>query len=340
MTPQEALAAAERNHVPVLCAEVVAALAPEDGDLVIDGTFGAGGYTRAILDTASCTVIGVDRDPDALAEARPWAGLYGARLRLVDGVFGALDTVAGPGETVTGVVLDIGVSSMQLDRPTRGFSFLRDGALDMRMGQDGPSAADLVNMAEEAVLADILFQYGEERRSRALARAIVEARAKAPLRTTGDLARVIESAAPAKKPGQAHPATRTFQALRIAVNDELGELARGLAAAERVLAPGGRLAVVTFHSLEDRIVKRFLKSRSEGGGAGVSRHAPGPLAGPSASFETVTRKPVEAGEAELAANPRARSARLRVGRRTDAPPLPFEARGLGLPGLALEGLIR
>jgi len=338
VTPEEALEAAARNHVPVLCDEVIAALAPQDGDLIIDGTFGAGGYSRAILGAAECTVIGVDRDPDALTEARPWAAAYGARLRLVEGMFGALDTVPEPGEQVNGVVLDIGVSSMQLDRASRGFSFLRDGALDMRMGQDGPSAADLVNEAEEAVLADILFQYGEERRSRALAKAIVAARAKAPLRTTGDLARVIEAAAPAKKPGHAHPATRAFQALRIAVNNELGELARGLAAAERVLAPGGRLVVVTFHSLEDRIVKRYLKSRSDIGGAGVSRHAPGPQDGPPPSFETLTRKPVEAGEAELAVNPRARSPRLRAGLRTDAAPRPFEARGLGLPGLAVEGM--
>lgn len=341
MTPEEALAQAARNHIPVLCDEVVAALSPAAGDVVIDGTFGAGGYSRTILAAAQgCRVIGVDRDPDALAEAQSWAQVYGARLRLVQGVFGALDTVPEPEERVSGVVLDIGVSSMQLDRAERGFSFLRDGALDMRMGQAGPSAADLVNHAEEAVLADILFQYGEERRSRALARAIVTARAKAPLQTTGDLARVIEAASPPKKPGQVHPATRSFQALRIAVNDELGELARGLAAAERVLAPGGRLVVVTFHSLEDRIVKRFLKARSGGGGAGVSRHAPGPQDGPTASFETLTRKPVEAGEAELAANPRARSARLRAARRTDAPALPLEARGLGLPGLAVEGLAR
>ncbi len=340
MTPEEALAAAERNHLPVLCAEVIAALAPVGGDLFIDGTFGAGGYSRAILAAADCRVIGVDRDPDALAEARPWAGLYGARLRLVEGVFGALDTAPGPDEAVNGIVLDIGVSSMQLDRAGRGFSFLRDGALDMRMGQDGPSAADLVNTAEEGVLGDILFQYGEERRARALARAIVAAREKSPVRTTAELSRIVEAASPAKKPGQVHPATRTFQALRIAVNDELGELARGLAAAERALAPGGRLVVVTFHSLEDRIVKRFLKSRSESGGAGVSRHAPGPQAGPEPSFETLTRKPVEAGEAERSANPRARSARLRAGRRTNAPALPFEARGLGLPGLALEGLVR
>jgi 16S rRNA (cytosine1402-N4)-methyltransferase len=338
MTPEEALAAASRDHVPVLLDEVVAAIAPRDGDTIIDGTFGAGGYSRALLAAAQCRVIGVDRDPDALAEASRWASLYGDRLRLVPGVFGALDMVAEPGERIDAVVLDIGVSSMQLDRAARGFSFLRDGALDMRMERAGPSAAQLVNTAEEAVLADILFQYGEERRSRALARAIVAARDSAPIETTAQLSAIIEAASPPKRPGQPHPATRSFQALRIAVNDELGELARGLAAAERTLAPGGRLAVVTFHSLEDRIVKRFLKSRSSDGGAGVSRHSPGPQERDPASFETLTRKPVEAGEAELEANPRARSARLRVARRTDAPARPFDARGIGLPGLAMEGL--
>ena len=338
MTPEEALAAASRDHIPVLLAEVVAAVAPQDGETIIDGTFGAGGYSRALLEAAQCRIIGVDRDPDALAEAALWAPLYSDRLRLVSGVFGALDEAAGHDERIDAVVLDIGVSSMQLDRAARGFSFLRDGALDMRMEQNGPSAADLVNGAEEAVLADILFQYGEERRSRALARAIVAARDDAPIETTARLAAVIADASPPKRPGSAHPSTRTFQALRIAVNDELGELARGLAAAERVLAPGGRLAVVTFHSLEDRIVKRFLKSRSSDGGAGVSRHSPGPQQRDPASFDTLTRKPVEAGEAELAINPRARSARLRVARRTDAPARPFDPRGLGLPGLAMEGL--
>ncbi len=338
MTPEEALAVASRDHVPVLLGEVVAAIAPQDNDTIIDGTFGAGGYSRALLGAAQCRVIGVDRDPDALAEAARWASLYGDRLRLVSGVFSALDTIAEPGERIDAVVLDIGVSSMQLDRATRGFSFLRDGALDMRMERAGPSAAELVNTAEETVLADILFQYGEERRSRALARAIVSARDSAAIETTAQLSAIIEAASPPKRPGQPHPATRSFQALRIAVNDELGELARGLAAAERALAPGGRLAVVTFHSLEDRIVKRFLKSRSSDGGAGVSRHSPGPQNRDPASFETLTRKPIEAGEAELALNPRARSARLRVARRTDAPARPFDARGIGLPGLALEGL--
>ena len=338
MTPQEALARAERDHVPVLRDEVVAALDPRHGETLIDGTFGAGGYARAILAAADCAVIGIDRDAAALADARPWAVTYGDRLRLVEGEFGDLDSVVAPGERVDGVVLDIGVSSMQLDRAERGFSFLRNGPLDMRMGSGGPSAADLVNTAEEAVLADILFQYGEERRSRAVARAIVDARRATPVRTTAELAGIVEGALPARKPGGIHPATRTFQALRIAVNDELGQLARGLAAAERVLAPGGRLAVVTFHSLEDRIVKRFLKARSGGGGAGVSRHAPGPTAGTAPSFELLTRRPVEAGEAECAANPRARSARLRAARRTGAPPMPFDPRGLGLPGLALGGM--
>ncbi len=338
MTPEDALAAAARDHVPVLLDEVVAALDMQDGDTVIDGTFGAGGYSRALLEATSCRVIGVDRDPDALAEAARWASLYGDRLRLVSGVFGALDETPKEGEQIDAVVLDIGVSSMQLDRAARGFSFLRDGALDMRMEQTGPSAADLVNGAEEAVLADILFQYGEERRSRALARAIVAAREDAPIETTAKLASVIAEASPPNHPGRAHPSTRTFQALRIAVNDELGELARGLAAAERVLSPGGRLAVVTFHSLEDRIVKRFFKSRSSDGGAGVSRYAPGPQERDPASFDILTRKPIEAGEDELARNPRARSARLRVARRTDAPARPFDPRGLGLPGLALEGL--
>lgn len=338
MTPEAALEAAERDHIPVLCDEIVSAIAPKDGDLIIDGTFGAGGYTRRLLDAANCTVIAIDRDPDALEEGRRWAPLYGDRLRLVQGVFGQLDEALEPGESPDAVVLDIGVSSMQLDRGVRGFSFMRDGALDMRMEQSGPTAADIVNGAEEAALADILFQYGEERRARAMAKAIVAARSSAPIETTGQLAGIIETFAPRKRPKDPHPATRAFQALRIAVNDELGELVRGLGAAERALkSPGGRLAVVTFHSLEDRIVKRFLKSRSDSGGAGVSRHAPDPGKGDSASLKTVTRKPIEAGESELKVNPRSRSARLRVAERTDAPHLPYDPTGLGLPGLALEG---
>lgn len=336
MTPEEALRAAEADHIPVLCGEIVDALQPQAGHLIIDGTFGAGGYSRALLNAADCSVIGIDRDPDALAEAARWSSIFGARLRLHNGTFGALDAALAEGEQVDGVVLDIGVSSMQLDRASRGFSFLRDGPLDMRMGQDGPSAADIVNAAEEEELADMFFQYGEERRSRALARAVVKERANAPLRTTGDLAGVIERNSARSKPGQPHAATRVFQALRIAVNDELGELARGMSAAERVLRPGGRLAIVTFHSLEDRAVKRFLQSRAEARGAGVSRHMPAQESGQRPSFTVPDRKPRTASASEISANPRSRSAKLRVGIRTDAPAHPFDPRGLGLPGLAVR----
>ncbi len=337
MTPEAALAAARANHIPVLCDEVVAAIAPRDGDLIVDGTFGAGGYTRRLLEAADCRVIGIDRDPDALEIARYWAPLYDGRLELVQGVFGELDTLIGS-HVPDAVVLDIGVSSMQIDQSERGFSFMRDGALDMRMEQSGTSAADIVNSAGVEELADILFQYGEERRSRAIAQAIVAARKAAPIETTLRLAEVIEAVAPRKKPGQPHPATRAFQALRIFVNDELGELVRGLAAAERALrAPGGKLAVVTFHSLEDRVVKRFFKSRSEATGAGVSRHSPGPIDTTAPSLKTLTRKSILPGDAEIAANPRARSSALRVAERTENAAHDFDARGLGLPGLALKG---
>jgi len=248
-----------------------------------------------------------------------------------------MEEVASGYPQITGIVLDIGVSSMQIDRARRGFSFLRDGPLDMRMGQSGVSAAELLNAADESVLADIFFQYGEERRSRALARSVVAARESAPIETTGALAAIIEEASPSKRPGQPHPATRVFQALRIAVNDELGELARGLAAAERVLEEGGRLAVVTFHSLEDRVVKRYLQQRSKRGGAGVSRYVPDMPDASEPSFEMITRKAVVAGENELSANPRARSAKLRAGRRTAAPSHPEVMSGLGLPGLVVSG---
>lgn len=343
MTP-EARAAAEAallnataHHIPVLRDEVVTAMAPVDGDVFLDGTFGAGGYARALLEAADCRVIGLDRDPTALSEARDWIDLYEGRLSLIEGTFGALDEALSGQPDVTGIVLDIGVSSMQLDRARRGFSFLRDGPLDMRMAQDGPSASDIVNAADESALADIFFQYGEERRSRALARAVVDARKASAITTTGMLAAIIEGASPAKRPGQPHPATRVFQALRIAVNDELGELARGLAAAERTLEEGGRLAVVTFHSLEDRVVKRFFQSRSKQGGAGVSRHVPNAPDAPAASFDMIARKAVTAGEDELDRNPRARSAKLRAGRRTDAPAHVATMSGLGLPGLVMEG---
>ena len=297
-------------HVPVLLGPLLAAVAPVRGTWV-DGTFGAGGYARGLLDAGADRVIGIDRDPSVFAMARAWAGDHGDRLRLVEGTFSDLDTLAGG--PVDGVVLDLGVSSMQLDQPERGFSFLRDGPLDMRMGGGGPSAADLLNTADEGRIADVLYHYGEERAARRIARAIVRAR---PLTRTGELAAVVRKALGHRPHDKKDPATRTFQAIRIHVNRELGELADGLAAAERLLKPGGRLAVVTFHSLEDRIVKRFLRERSGSTPSG-SRHMPAQAAGRAPSFESPA-KPVRAGEAELARNPRARSATLRTARRTAA----------------------
>ncbi|WP_118138313.1 16S rRNA (cytosine(1402)-N(4))-methyltransferase RsmH [Oceanicella sp. SM1341] len=319
-------------HIPVLLDDVIAAVSPVTGTWV-DGTFGAGGYSRALVAAGAQRVIGIDRDPEAHAMAAAWLPEYEGRIRLESGVFGELDSIAAAAgaQSVDGVVLDIGVSSMQLDRAERGFSFLRDGPLDMRMGQDGPTAADLVNTLPEAALADLLYLYGEERASRRIARRIVEARATAPFTTTLELARVIEGCLPRARPGQPHPATRSFQALRIAVNDELGELVRGLCAAERALAPGGLLAVVTFHSLEDRIVKRFIQMRS-GEGQGNSRYAP-EAKGEEPRFEKRTRKAIGAGKDEAKANPRARSAKLRVARRLKAPAGPVEPRSLGLPEL-------
>lgn len=335
MEAQAALEAARRRHDPVLLAEVSAALSPRAGARLLDGTFGAGGYSRALLEAADCRVLGVDRDPSALAAGRLWAPLYGGRLTLAEGRFGDLDAIAEAEgfAPLDGIALDIGVSSMQIDEAERGFSFMRDGPLDMRMGGEGPSAAEVVAEASEEELADIFYHYGEERRSRGIARAVVKARAEAPILTTGRLAEILAAAQPRPKPYEPHPATRCFQALRIHVNDELGELARGLAAAERVLAPGGVLAVVTFHSLEDRMVKRFFQIRAEGA-ARASRHAPGAL-GPEREaepeFELLGRKPVAPSDAETARNPRARSAKLRAGRRTAAPPRPFDAREIGLP---------
>src|SRR5690606_13465456 len=298
-------------HVPVLLGPLLAAVAPVTG-LWVDGTFGAGGYPRGLLDAGAVRVIGIDRDPSVFRMAAGWAGAYGDRLTLAQGTFSELDRIAGG--PVDGVVLDLGVSSMQLDQAERGFSFQKDGPLDMRMGDEGPTAADLVNTAAEAEIADILFHYGEERAARRIARAIVAAR---PFSRTLQLAAVIERCLPRQKPGQSHPATRSFQAIRIAVNDEFGQLAEGLAAAERALKPGGRLAVVTFHSLEDRIVKRFFQLRSGAQGQG-SRHAP-ERAQVEPAFRMITRRAVAPDEAELAQNPRARSAKLRVGERTDAP---------------------
>ncbi len=315
-------------HVPVLLGAILARVTPVSG-VWVDGTFGAGGYAKGLLEAGAERVIGIDRDPTALAAAG-WAAAWGDRLRLVPGNFAELDRLAGA--PVDGVVLDLGVSSMQLDQPERGFSFLRDGPLDMRMSTAGPSAADLVNTAPEADLADILHQYGEERAARRIARAITRARGEAPIATTGRLAEIVAGCLPRPKPGQAHPATRSFQALRIAVNDELGALVAGLEAAERALRPGGRLAVVSFHSLEDRVVKRFLALRA-GQGPGTSRHAP--QAAPfTPRFSLDTKGGVAPDAAEIDANPRARSARLRLATRTEAPAGAVDRGALGLPPLA------
>ncbi|HRD78963.1 MAG TPA: 16S rRNA (cytosine(1402)-N(4))-methyltransferase RsmH [Hyphomicrobiaceae bacterium] len=315
------------RHVPVLLSEVLAALAPRAGDTYIDGTFGAGGYTSAILAAADCRVVAIDRDPAAIAAAAPLTAEFAGRLTLVQGTFGDLEAIARESgiPRLDGVVLDIGVSSMQLDEAARGFSFMRDGPLDMRMSQAGPSAADMINTSEERELADILYEYGEERRSRAIARAIVRERAKAPITTTLALARLIESVLGRPRGDDKHPATRTFQALRIHVNDELGELERALDAAERMLAPGGRLVVVAFHSLEDRIVKRFLARRAGREGRG-SRHMPvANVAEREPSFRILNQRPIHAREAEIATNPRSRSAVLRAAVRTSAPAFPHES---------------
>jgi len=325
-------AAPPRPHLPVLLAPLLEAVAPVTG-VWVDGTYGAGGYAEGLLQAGAARVIGIDRDPLALDLAGPMQARWGGRLRLVQAAFADLDAHAGG--PVQGVVLDLGVSSMQLDTPARGFSFRHDGPLDMRMGQDGPTAADIVNRAGEADLADILFHYGEERAARRIARAIVRRRAAHRIETTSELAEIVASCLPRPKPGQVHPATRSFQALRIAVNDEYGQLAAGLEAAERALAPGGALAVVTFHSGEDRVVKRFLQLRGGKGGGG-NRYAP-PDAASAPRFTPRRGGPVAPEADELAANPRARSAKLRVGWRTAAPAGPVDRAALGLPKPALEG---
>ena len=304
-------------HVPVLLDEVVAALAVKPGETHVDGTFGAGGYTRAILAAGAGRVFAFDCDPDAIAAGRAMEAGSDGRLVLVAECFSTMAAaLAARGvDAVDGVTLDVGVSSMQLDRAERGFSFQADGPLDMRMSRAGESAADVVNDADEADIADVLFALGEEPRARRVARAIVAAR---PIATTAALAEVVRRALGHHAGMPRDPATRTFQAIRIHVNRELDELTDGLAAAESVLVPGGRLAVVSFHSLEDRIVKRFLKSRGGGEGAG-SRHRPAAEPGPPPTFDRVAR-PVRAGEGETRRNPRARSATLRAARRTAAPP--------------------
>ncbi|MCE8525749.1 16S rRNA (cytosine(1402)-N(4))-methyltransferase RsmH [Ruegeria pomeroyi] len=314
-------------HIPVLLRPLLAAVAPVSG-VWLDGTFGAGGYTRGLLAAGADRVIAVDRDPLAFELAADWAGEYGDRLVMQQGVFSRMDEYASD---LDGVVLDLGVSSMQLDLAERGFSFMKDGPLDMRMSQEGPSAADLVNTATEADLADILFHYGEERASRRIARAIVKARTDAPIETTLQLAAIVESCLPRPKPGQSHPATRSFQALRIAVNAEYDELFEGLMAAERALKPGGKLAVVTFHSIEDRMVKRFLQARAGRSGR-ANRYAPETVED-APRFEMLTRKAVGPDDQELAENPRARSAKLRVAIRTDAPAGTVDAKSIGMPQL-------
>jgi 16S rRNA (cytosine1402-N4)-methyltransferase len=291
-------------------------LRPQAGGVYVDATFGAGGYSRAILDVAGTRVIGIDRDPTAIAGGFGLVEQSGGRLTLVEDRFSNLAEVcAAQGlAEVDGIVMDVGVSSMQLDQAGRGFSFRLDGPLDMRMGQEGPTAADVVATADEAELASIIYIFGEERHSRAVARAIVATRKDAPIATTRALADIVARVVRAK-PGEIHPATRTFQALRIFVNEELDELRSALAAAERVLKPGGRLAVVSFHSLEDRIVKNFLNARAKASAG--SRHLP-ELTQAAPSFHLLTKRPVTAGESELAANPRARSAKLRAAERTGA----------------------
>ncbi|MEA2941803.1 MAG: rRNA (cytosine1402-N4)-methyltransferase, partial [Bradyrhizobium sp.] len=297
------------RHIPVLGAEAVAMLSPRDGGIYVDATFGAGGYARAILDTADTRVIGIDRDRSAIAGGFDLVDRSNGRLTLVEDRFSNLAEVcaAQGARAVDGVVMDVGVSSMQLDEAGRGFSFRLDGRLDMRMGHDGPTAADVVARASEADLANIIYIFGEERHSRAVARAIVAARKDTPIATTRALAEIVSKVVWAK-PGEIHPATRTFQALRIFVNQELDELHLALSAAERVLKPGGRLVVVSFHSLEDRIVKNFLVERGKPGGG--SRHLP-EVAQAAPSFIILTKRPVTADDAEIAANPRARSAKLR-----------------------------
>lgn len=305
------------GHIPVLGSEAIELLRPRDGGIYLDATFGAGGYSRAILDIAGTRVIGIDRDRTAISGGFDLVDQSAGRLTLVEDRFSNLAEicVAQGLSSVDGVVMDVGVSSMQLDQAERGFSFRMAGPLDMRMGHDGPTAADVIAVASEADLANIIYIFGEERYSRPVAKAIVAARKEAPIQTTKALADIVSTVV-WPKPGEIHPATRTFQALRIFVNQELDELHLALAAAERVLKPGGRLVVVSFHSLEDRIVKNFLVERGKAGGG--SRHLP-EVNQTAPSFVILTKRPVTAGGDEVSANPRARSAKLRAAERTEAP---------------------
>jgi len=327
------LPSADARHKPVMLAEVLSALAPRDGGIYVDGTFGAGGYTRGLLAAAQCKVIAIDRDPDAISGGAALVASFPDRLMLAEGRFSDMeDLVTGFGITmIDGAALDIGVSSMQIDDGSRGFSFAKDGPLDMRMERSGRSAADVVNRAEAEQLTRIIGVLGEERKARAIAKAIVKAREAEPILTTQALVRAVERATGRQRPqDRIHPATRTFQALRIYVNRELDELAYALSAAERLLKPGGRLAVVTFHSLEDRIVKRFFAERS-GKLPSTSRHMPGREEELDARFMPLFRGHKEASEAETAQNPRARSAKLRAGERTAAPPLPLNLDDIAVP---------
>ena len=319
------------RHSPVMLNEVIAALNPRDGAIYVDGTFGGGGYSRALLEAAQCRVWGIDRDPDACARGDRLAAEFDGRLTMLTGCFGDMAALLASEkvDSVDGVALDLGVSSIQVDRAERGFSFREDGPLDMRMSREGPSAADIVNAEAEAPLADIIYRYGEERRSRRIARAIVKARDDAPITRTSQLAHIVRHCYPpvasASKTKSIDPATRTFQALRIYVNDELGELARGLQSAEILLSEGGRLAIVSFHSLEDRLVKTYLRERS-GGTPHASRHVPRTDSNsPAPSFSLAVRRATRPSKGEVADNPRARSARLRTAIRTNAPAWPQDS---------------
>ncbi len=300
------------GHLPVMLAEVLAALAPRDGAHYVDGTFGGGGYARAILEAADCRVLGIDRDPDAIARGQELVAAYPGRLTLVHGEYSQMDSYV---EATDGVVLDLGVSSFQFDEPARGFSFREDGPLDMRMSKDGESAADFINAVDEKTLAGVIARYGEEHQARRIARAIIAAR---PITRTAQLAELVSATlGPAAARFAIHPATRTFQALRIYVNNELGELEQGLEAALRILNPQGRIAVVSFHSLEDRIVKKFLSGRSTSAPR-LSRHAPVADPAQTAKFHLITNRAVIPTDAEISANPRARSAKLRAAERLAA----------------------
>ena len=313
------------GHVPVLVGAVLAALSPRDDAVYVDATFGSGGYSEALLAAARCRVVAIDRDPEAVQRGRGLAERHSGRLTLIEGRFGEMARLLAPltAGGIAGIALDLGVSSLQLDTPERGFSFRFDGPLDMRMSGEGQSAADLAATLSEARLAELIRDLGGERFAARVAHAIATARQRRSIQRTSELAEIVRAAVPKSEP-TLDPATRTFQAFRIAVNDELGELDRGLAAAEQLLMPGGRLAVVSFHSLEDRRVKAFLRQRSEGAPIG-SRHRPAPTGTPAPSFTLLRRRALKPDAAEIAHNPRARSARLRAAERTAAPAWPAEA---------------